>query len=92
MTTLTKIEVRITQFIMLCTFILVSKRWFSWPLKMPSFVLLVCGFVITRPYEWIYVWQYRRWYGKNIDAAEIAEKMMYASGTERFTDIVEVFI
>lgn len=92
MTTLTKIEVRITQFIMLCTFILVSKHWFSWLLKIPAFTLLVFGFIITRPYEWIYVWLYKRCYGKDNDVYDAANKIIGEASTEQFANIVEIFI
>ena len=92
MTTLTKIEVRIAQFTALCMYILISKRWFSWLLKMPTFILLVCGFIITRPYEWIYVWLYKRRYGKDLGISDIILRVMDMSGTERFVDIVDIFI
>ena len=92
MTTLTKLEVRIAQFFTLCAFILVSKRWFSWLLKIPAFILFVCGFIITRPYEWIYVWLYKRRYGKDLGISDIIQRVMDMTGTERFVDIVDIFI
>lgn len=92
MTTLTKIEVKIVQFMLLCTFILVSKHWFSWLLKIPAFILLVCGWVITRPYEWIYVWLYKRCYGKDNDVLDIAHKMVDIASTERFENMIGIFI
>ena len=92
MTTLTKIEVKIVQFMMLCAIILVSKHWFSWPLKIPAFILLVCGWVITRPYEWIYVWLYKRCYGKDNDVLDIARKMTYTAYTERFVNMADIFM
>ena len=92
MTTLTKIEVRIVQFMILCGFILVSKRWFSWLLKVPVFTLLVCGFIITRPYDWIYTRLCKRHYGKNLSLLDIAHKLLDMSYTERFVDIVDIFM
>jgi hypothetical protein len=56
MTILDKIEVKIVQFMTLSMYILLSRKWFAWLLKLPVFVLLVCGWIITRPYEWPYTW------------------------------------
>jgi len=54
MTIFDKIEVKLAQFATLCTYILLSKRWFAWLMKVPVFVLFVCVWAITRPYEWTY--------------------------------------
>ena len=92
MTTLTKIEVRIAQFMILCASILASKRWFSWLLKIPVFILFVFGFVITRPYEWVYAWLYKQNYGKDLDILDIVQKMMDISYTEPLKNIVDIFM
>ena len=90
MTILTKIEVRIAQFFTLCLSILVSERWFSWLLKIPAFILLVCGLIITRPYEWIYVWLCKRRYGK-ASASDIEQKLRGMTCTDQFMNIVDIF-
>ena len=60
MTIFDKIEVKLTQFATISLTILLSKKWFAWLLKLPVFVLLVCAWVITRPYEWLYTWAITR--------------------------------
>jgi hypothetical protein len=91
MTIFDKIEVKIVQFVTLSTYILLSRKWFAWLLKLPVFVLLVCAWIITRPYEWPYAWATTR-HATEADAFyERAIWLQEKACTEKFEDLIMIF-
>ena len=91
MTIFDKIEVKIVQFVTLSTYILLSRKWFAWLLKLPVFVLFVCALVITRPYEWLYAWATTR-HATEADAFfERAMWLQEKACTEKFEDLIMIF-
>ena len=91
MTIFDKIEVKLTQFEALSLTILLSRKWFAWALKLPVFALLVCAWVITRPYEWLYTWTTTR---HATEADAFYEKAIWLGEkafTEKFEDLIMIF-
>lgn len=89
MTIFDKIEVKMVQVFTLSLYILLSRKWFVWLLKLPVFALLVCAWVITRPYEWLYAWAKTRYV---TDAFH--ERSMWLQEkacTEKFEDLIMIF-
>lgn len=77
MTIFDKIEVKLT--------------WFAWAFKLPVFALLVCVWVITRPYEWLYFWATTR----NATEANAFYKrtirLQEKAFTEKLVDLINIF-
>ena len=91
MTIFDKIEVKLTQFAALSLTILLSRKWFAWALKLPVFALLVCAWVITRPYEWLYTWATTR-HATEADAFyERAIWLQEKACTEKLVDLINIF-
>ena len=91
MTIFDKIEVKIVQVFTLSIYILLSRKWFAWLLKLPVFVLLVCAWVITRPYKWPYAWATTR-HATEADAFyERAIWLQEKACTEKFEDLIMIF-
>ena len=91
MTIFDTIEVKIVQFAILSLTILLSKKWFAWLLKLPVFALLVCAWIITRPYEWTYAWATIR-HATEADAFyERAIWFQEKTCTEKFEDLIMIF-
>ena len=91
MTIFDKIEVKIVQFVTLSLTILLSRKWFAWALKLPVFALLVCAWVITRPYEWPYAWATTR---NSTEADAFYERAIWLQEkacTEKFEDLIMIF-
>ena len=91
MTIFDKIEVKLTQFAALSLTILLIRKWFAWALKLPVFALLVCVWVITRPYEWLYIWATTR----NVTEANAlykkAIRLQEKACTEKLIDLINIF-
>ena len=88
MTIFDKIEVKLIQFSALSMTILLSRKWFAWPLKLPVFALLVCVWVITRPYEWLYI----RATTRNATEANAIFKKVILFNEKTWTEKLEDFI
>ena len=87
MTIFDKNEVKIVQFVTLSTYILLSRKWFAWLLKLPVFVLLVCAWIITRPYAWA-----TTRHATEADAFyERAIWLQEKACTEKFEDLIMIF-
>lgn len=56
MTIFDKIDIKLAQFATLSITILLSRKWFTWLMKLPVFALFACVCVITRPYFWARTW------------------------------------
>ena len=94
MTIFDKIEVKLTQFAALSLTILLSRKWFAWALKLPVFALLVCAWVITRPYEWLYwlyTWATTRHATKAYAFYERAIRLQEKACTEKLVDLINIF-
>ena len=88
MTTFDKIDTKWVQITALCIAILLSRKWFTWLMKMPIFALLVCVWVITYPYFWARCWL-KKHHGITYFEQEIwlLEKVC----TEKFKDLIMIF-
>ena len=91
MTIFDKIEVKLVQFATLGTYILLSRKWFSWLLKLPVFVLFVCVWVITRPYEMTYTWKTTHQFMAADDFYERAMWLQEKACTKKLEDLIMLF-
>lgn len=91
MTIFDKIEVKLVQFATLGTYILLSRKWFSWLMKLPVFVLFLCVWVIARPFEMVYTWKTTHRFVATDDFYERAIWLHEKACTEKFVDLIMLF-
>lgn len=88
MTTFDKIDIKLAQFATLSITILLSRKWFTWLMKLPVFALFVCVWVITYPYFWARTWTKRR---HAITISEWEGWLIEKAVTKKLIDFVDFF-
>ncbi len=88
MTIFDKIDVKLVQFSAISITIFLSRKWFTWLMKLPAFALFVCVWVITYPY-----FQARTW-AKRCHAITFSEWenwLIEIACTEKLVDLIMIF-
>lgn len=88
MTIFDKIDIKLVQFVALSIAILLSRKWFTWLMKLPVFALFVCMWVITYPYFWARIWTKRR---HAITFSEWEGWLVEMAVTKKLIDFVDFF-
>ena len=88
MTIFDKIDIKLVQFATLSITILLSRKWFTWLMKLPIFALFVCVWVITYPYFWARNLTKRR---HAITFSEWEGWLIEMAVTKKLIDFVEFF-
>lgn len=88
MTTFDKIDTKWVQITALCITILLSRKWFTWLIKMPIFALFVCVWVIAYPYFWAHCWLKKH---RGITYSEQEKWLLEKVCTEKFSDLIKFF-
>ncbi len=71
--------------------ILESKKWFSWPLKIPAVGVLAGGVIVSNLTSFIYGSIYYAREGQVLDETEFKRHMAELAYTEKYRNIVKKF-
>lgn len=88
MTIFDKIDTKLVQFSALSLAILLSVKRFTWPMKLPIFVLYLCVVVITDPYFIAHCWLKKH---HGITYSEQEKWLLEKACTEKFKDLIMIF-
>lgn len=88
MTIFDKIDTKLVQISALSLTILLSRKRFTWLMKLPIFVLYLCVLVITDPYFIAHCWLKKH---HGITYSEQEKWLIEKVCTEKFKDLIMIF-